>query len=213
MAAPARARRPLSAGNRACARGRVSKLPLKGRCDQPIIHDAMQKISKLLRIDRARRYRSIMGNFGEWLVCHWLSRSGFEVAIVDQIGLDIIAAQPHGRRLGITVKARTRLATNPTESVYIFRTRTECKQFELICAAFGVEPWVAVYIERESEADLYLTSLKNYRRYWRSAIGDWKMTAKARAAYMRDHEVRHIALTFKDKDWGFTRRRGRASGV
>ncbi len=41
-------------------------------------------MKKFVRIDRTSRYAAVMGKFGEWLVCHWLSRSGFEVAILDQ---------------------------------------------------------------------------------------------------------------------------------
>jgi hypothetical protein len=61
----------------------------------------MKKTVSNAHIDRAARYAAVMGKFGEWLICHWLLRSGFDVAIVDQVGLDVIAyARRSGRRLG-----------------------------------------------------------------------------------------------------------------
>src|SRR5207302_10389046 len=100
------------------------------------------------------------------------------------IGLILFLILPNGRSLTVAqrarqvtvplgvqfytrLKARTRLATTPTESVYLFRSRRECAQFARACAAFNSEPWVAVYFEREGDTELYLTSLDNYaRRYW-----------------------------------------------
>jgi hypothetical protein len=90
--------------------------------------------------------------------------------------------------------------------VYLFRSRRECTYFTRTCAAFNSEPWVAVYFEREGDAELYLTSLENYeRKYWARGvpIGSWKMTPNARAAYAGDAAVRHIALDFKTEHWNF----------
>ncbi len=111
-----------------------------------------------LEIVRTSRYASHMGRFSEHLVCYWLSRSGFEVAIVDQIGFDVTAYnRASGERLGITVKSRTRLEKNPTENVYVFRTKKERQEFRSICADFLCEPWIAVYFEVAASGDLYLT--------------------------------------------------------
>jgi hypothetical protein len=77
---------------------------------------------KTIGIDKGSRHPHIVGRFGEYLVCNWLSRSGFEVCIVDHTGLDVIAYHPRTKqRLGISVKARTRIAGTETGSVYLFR--------------------------------------------------------------------------------------------
>jgi len=71
-------------------------------------------------IHKSSRHSKVIGEFGERMICSWLSRSGFEVALVNHVGLDIIAYHPETQdRLGITVKARTR-ATGPHLSVNIF---------------------------------------------------------------------------------------------
>ncbi len=57
-------------------------------------------------IKKSTRHQHIIGKYGEYLVCNWLSRSGFEVAIVDHTGIDIIAYNPKSQqRLGISVKS------------------------------------------------------------------------------------------------------------
>jgi hypothetical protein len=37
-------------------------------------------------IDKSSRHSKIIGEFGEPFLCNWLSRSGFEVAVVDHTG-------------------------------------------------------------------------------------------------------------------------------
>jgi hypothetical protein len=72
-------------------------------------------------IVKSSRHQKIIGNFGESLICNWLSRSGFEVAIVDHTGIDIVAYDPATRqRLGITVKSRTRTAGKEDQSVNLY---------------------------------------------------------------------------------------------
>jgi Holliday junction resolvase-like predicted endonuclease len=74
-----------------------------------------------MEITKSGRFTRIIGNFGENIVCNWLSRSGFEVALVDHTGIDIVAYHHATRdRLGITVKSRTRLAGSEKDSVNLF---------------------------------------------------------------------------------------------
>ena len=69
-------------------------------------------------IIKSSRHQKIIGDFGESIICNWLSRSGFEVTVVDHTGIDIIAFNPStNERLGITVKSRTRKPSTEQESV------------------------------------------------------------------------------------------------
>jgi hypothetical protein len=62
-----------------------------------------------MEIIESSRHQKIIGNFGESLICNWLSRSGFKVTLVDHVVMGIIAYEPStDRKLGITVKSRTR---------------------------------------------------------------------------------------------------------
>lgn len=134
-----------------------------------------------MAINRGIGYAKIVGNFGEYLVCQKLSRSGFQVCIVDHIGMDVIAYHPEGKkRLGITIKSRTKIPGKESESVYIFRKSDRARLTDA-CNAFGYEPWIAIYSERDEDADLFLTSLDNYDGKYRAkekrAVDAWPMTA------------------------------------
>lgn len=155
-------------------------------------------------------HQRIVGNFGEYLVCNWLSRSGFEVCIIDHTGMDLIAyrASPK-QRLGITVKTRIKILGKEAESVYVFREANQDREKLLAaCKAFECEPWIAVYVECADTADLFLTSLANYNKKYRSKekrlIDAWKMTAEQKLAYRRDRNVKHIGIEFKAQNWWAT---------
>lgn len=162
-------------------------------------------------IEKSSRHRHIVGRFGEYLVCNWLSRSGFEVCIVDHTGLDLIAYHPRrDQRLGITVKARTRLPGTERDSVHFFREakndqgKSDRDKLRDACKAFSCEPWIVVYAECDAHADLFLTSLANYDKKYRVAekkVDGWTMTEKRTKEYGSDPETRHIRIEFKGVHW------------
>ena len=162
-----------------------------------------------MEITKSSRHQKIIGNFGEQLICNWLSRTGFEVIIVDHTGIDIIAYNPKTKqRLGITVKSRTRNIGKEEETVNIFsyRKRKNDRQKLLnACDAFSCEPWIGVYIETSDFADVYITSLKNYDEKYRGregkAIDDWGLRKKDKEEYEKDHNVRHIRIEFHAINW------------
>ena len=164
-------------------------------------------------IVKSSRHQKIIGNFGENLICNWLSRSGFEVTIVDHTGMDIIAYNPATkRRLGITVKSRTRNVGKEETTVNIFsRQKGKDDRQKLIaaCEAFSCEPWIGVYVETSKSADVYLTSLNNYDSKYLSkagkAIDDWKMGRKDRERCEIDPDVKHIRIEFHDTNWDWGR--------
>ena len=162
-----------------------------------------------MKIAKGSRHSKIIGDFGERLVCNWLSRSGFEVAVIDHTGLDVVAYDPTTKkRLGITVKSRTRVRGKESEAVNLFSYRKGKNDRDKLnkgCEAFHCEPWIAVYVETEYGADLYLTSLEHYDCTYRTrdrAIDDWKMGESYRDKYRRDQSVRHVHVKFDDLHWG-----------
>lgn len=157
-------------------------------------------------IEKSTRHQKIIGNMGEHLVCNWLSRSGFEVAVVDHTGIDLIAYDPKSKeRMGITVKSRTR-NLRETESVNVFDNRKKDREkVQDICRAFSCAPWIAIYVEKKDSADLFMTSLTNYDANYRTSEGksvdDWKMSPKWIRAYDQDEKVMHIHLSFEAVNW------------
>ena len=163
-----------------------------------------------MQIEKSSRHPHIIGKFGEYLLCNWLSRSGFEVAIVDHTGLDLVAFNPRiEQRLGITVKSRTRksLGEESTQvNIFSYREGKNDRQ-KLIdaCVSFGCKPWIAIYVETSQFADLYLTSLDNYDSKYRGkekrALDTWKMSPKYRVLYGQDKEIKHIRADFHQNGW------------
>ena len=134
-----------------------------------------------MEIVKGARHQKIIGDFGENLICNWLSRSGFEVALVDHTGIDVVAYHPPTKqRLGITVKSRTRHVGKEDDSInllYCQKVKSDRKKLLYACDAFACEPWIAVYVETLEYADVYLTSLENFDREYRGgkakAIDTW----------------------------------------
>jgi hypothetical protein len=131
-----------------------------------------------------------------------LSRSGFDVARVDHVGIDIIASNPHsGERMGITVKSRTRIPGREDKSVTFFKTKNNDREkLSVACKAFGCVPWIAIYSEGTLRGDLYLFSLKcydaRYRSQKRTTTDVWQVKEKYQQQYALDPEVRHIRIDF-----------------
>ncbi len=163
-----------------------------------------------MEITRSSRHQKIIGDFGENMICNWLSRSGFEVTLVDHTGIDIVAYNPStNQRLGITVKSRTRNIGKEDGSVNIFFNRKGDRQRLLsACEFFACAPWIAVYVETSESADIYLTSLKNYDEKYRGregkAIDDWKMKKKDKERYEKDANIKHIKIEFHATNWDWS---------
>ncbi len=164
-----------------------------------------------MQIDKSSRHQKIIGDLGENLLCNWLSRSGFEVSIVDHTGVDIVAYHPQSkRRFGVTVKSRTRITRLESSPVNLFsyqKGNNDRQKLINACEAFACEPWIAIYIEASMFAELYLTSLKNYDKKFRGKEGkkleDWKMTDHYRKMYEADPDVLHIRFNFDFHKWNW----------
>ena len=159
-----------------------------------------------MEMDKGSRHRKILGDFGESLLSNWLSRSGFEVVFVDHTGIDLIAYhRSTGKRLGITVKSRSRESGKDNISVNIFhRTKNDRSKVIEACRAFACTPWIGVYVEGENYANIYLTSLENYDAKYRrpqKVVDVWRMGARDRLAYARDSSVKNLRMVFHATNW------------
>lgn len=162
-----------------------------------------------MQIIKSSRHQKIIGNFGENIICNWLSRSGFEVTLVDHTGMDIIAYNPSTKhRLGITVKSRTRNIGKEETKVNIFsyqKGKNDRQKLLNACKAFSCKPWIAVYVEASDFADVYLTSLENYDAKYRGREGkkidDWGMRKKDKKRYNKDTKVKHVKIEFHVTNW------------
>ncbi len=162
-----------------------------------------------MEIIKSTRHQKIIGNYGEALLCNWLSRSGFEVTIVDHTGIDVVAYNPKsGQRLGISIKSRTRAKGQEFSSVNIFsyqKGKNDRDKVLKACKAFACAPWIAIYVEQNLSADLFLFSLEHYDCKYRGKIGrlidDWKMGDKYRKMYKKDPNIKYIHFDFSLISW------------
>jgi len=161
-------------------------------------------------IVKGPRHQKIIGEFGELLICNWLSRSGFEVEVIDHTGIDIIAYhRGSDKRLGITIKSRTRTGDRENSSVNVFSYQNgkDDRQKALdACKAFNCELWIGIYVEATDYADLYLTSEANYDAKYRKpkrAIDDWKMGPRHLKTYASDPAVQHLRFVFQEGNWSW----------
>ena len=77
---------------------------------------------------KSTRHSKILGDFGELFIMYWLSKRNHEPIWVDYIGIDVISYnKSNERRLGISVKSRTRVGD--TEEANI---RVSSKQVQLV---------------------------------------------------------------------------------
>lgn len=157
-------------------------------------------------INKSSRHAKIIGDFGENLICNLLSRSGFEVVIVDHTEIDIIAYnQQTEERLGITVKSRTRTSGTEDDAVNIFKSGNDDRQKLMnACKSFACEPWIGIYVEASDYASIYLTSLENYDLKYDNKerkIAVWKMKEKDLVAYEEDPHTKYLKIEFKFSNW------------
>ena len=153
-------------------------------------------------IVKSSRHSHIIGLYGEHLVCNMLSRSGSEVMRVDHTGMDVLASRPDIGAIGISVKARTRLEGR--EQINVNVGPSDDTKLLDACRAFKLEAWVGVYVETASSADLFLTSLENFRSRYiaegRRSLA-WGMTPKHRAGYSADQHIMHFQMKFESPRW------------
>ena len=158
---------------------------------------------------KSSRHQKIIGNFGENLIINWLSRSGFEVVLVDHTGIDIIAYHKNlKKRIGITVKSRTRSEGTEDTDVKIFSDKNDRQKVLDSCEAFGCEPWIGIYVEMFDSAVFYFLSLSHFETKYAlkpsNITASWKMRKREKEKYKVDHNVKTIEIQFKQENWNWS---------
>ena len=103
-----------------------------------------------LKISKSTRHSKITGNFAENLILYWLSKYGFECAMVDHTGIDIIAWNSVTNELmGISVKSRSR--NEGKEGQYLSIPNENFEKVDLACKAFDCIPYFALVIDMQSK--------------------------------------------------------------
>lgn len=119
----------------------------------------------MIEVTKSPRHSKIAGDFFEHLIMYLLSKNGFECIHVDYIGIDVIAKNPHTKKvMGISVKGRTR-TDNQTKG----RVKISNGNFDKMrdaCNTFNCFPYLAVVVDAEKSITGVITSLDNiYDKY------------------------------------------------
>lgn len=115
--------------------------------------------------EKSSRHSKITGNFGENLVCYWLSRRGYETAHVDHTGIDLISKRSKSKeRLGISVKTRSKISKGKMGHLNI--KVSDFKKVEDACLAFGCTPYFAIVSDCNGKISAILISLNRLKKLY-----------------------------------------------
>jgi Holliday junction resolvase-like predicted endonuclease len=153
-------------------------------------------------ISKSTRHKKIAGDFGEALVLYWLSKHGFECAMVDHTGIDIIARNPRTRDLmGISVKSRTRNPNTVGDALNVHID--EYDKAQRACEAFGCQPYFALVLDHIATISVFIVSAAKLKALAPpgATYSAWKMTEAARVIYAEDPEVFAFEMACTTTRW------------
>ena len=144
----------------------------------------------------------LTGAFGEALVLYWLSKHGYECALIDHTGIDLIARSPLSEDvLGISVKTRSRLKGTESEPLKI--ARRELDKVVAACDAFQCNPYFAVVIDGADIIRVYISALTHFETICspKSDYLYWRMRAADVERYEADEAIRTFSLRIAAGRW------------
>ncbi len=155
------------------------------------------------KILKSCRHPKITGDFAEGLVLYWLSKHGFECALVDHTGLDIIARNPVNKELmGLSVKSQSRNAG--TENTVLRIDRKQVPSLDLACRAFGCEPYFAIVVDAVGLITAWIVPKKRFLTLcdWKPHLHVyWKMGMKRVRQYAADPTIMSFQFATKTINW------------
>ena len=155
-----------------------------------------------MKINKSTRHSKITGDFGETLVLYWLSKYGFECALVDHTGIDIIARKPHTKEImGISVKSRSRNAK--AEEEYVSIPNSSFDKAEAACAAFNCVPYFAIVVDAGDTIRGFILPMRHLLELFpkgKTASG-WKMTKACLKRYADDPAIKTFEFKTNTTQW------------
>lgn len=126
--------------------------------------------------DYSSNHSHITGDFGEHLILYWLSKNGYECVHVNHIGVDILASKD-GKRIGISVKSRSRKEGIANNAITISNPLSHIEKVKETCLNFDCEEYFAFIIDQLGTIKVVITPLEvveeNYK--FRDQSQDWNI--------------------------------------
>jgi Holliday junction resolvase-like predicted endonuclease len=155
-----------------------------------------------MRMAKSTRHSKITGNFAESLVLYWMSKYGFECALIDHTGIDIIARNPHTREvMGISVKSRSR--REGTEDTYVSIPNDNFAKAEAACRSFDCIPYFAIVVDAGETIRAFILSADHLRECFpqRKRVAGWKMSTHYLEQYAADPHIRAFEFKTRTTRW------------
>jgi len=155
-----------------------------------------------MKINKSTRHAKITGDFGESVIMYWLSKYGFECALVDHTGIDIIARNPHTDEvMGISVKSRSR--TEGSETEYVTLPNGNFDKVEAACRAFGCEPYFAIVVDVGTTIRGFILPMTHLLDIFpkRKVGSGWKMRPKYLEQYAQDPKIKSFEFETQTTHW------------
>ncbi|RLA06003.1 MAG: hypothetical protein DRQ51_10625 [Gammaproteobacteria bacterium] len=99
-----------------------------------------------------------IGDFGEHLVTYDFIRKGYEVALVDQVGADLICAKKEAR-YAVSVKARW-FKNNSKESKMFAVQKSHLEKLKYFSGIFNLKPVFSLLVCLSDEKIMFLMTIK-----------------------------------------------------
>ncbi|HPU85822.1 MAG TPA: hypothetical protein PLE60_10855 [Candidatus Latescibacteria bacterium] len=155
-----------------------------------------------MEINKSSRHSKITGDFAESLILYWLSKYGFECALVDHTGIDIIARNPHTKEvMGISVKSRCRNVGK--EHTHLSIPNDDLDKADAACEAFGCVPYFAIVVDAGDMVCGFILSKEKLLSMFPKGktVVNWKMRAQYLAKYASDPDIKSFEFTTKTTCW------------
>lgn len=155
-----------------------------------------------MTITKSSRHSKITGDFAERLVLYWLSKYGFECALVDHVGLDLIARSPHTTELmGISVKSRSRI--EGTENEHINIAQADLRKLNKACTAFSCVPYLAIVVDAGDTISGFILSKTHLLELYRDGkkVIAWAMSQDRIRRYEADPEIKWFRFQTSTPNW------------
>lgn len=155
-----------------------------------------------MKLNKSSRHSKITGDFSESLILYWLSKYGFECALVDHTGIDIIAYNPHTEeRMGISVKSRSR--NTGKEGQYVSIPNENFPKVNAACKAFGCVPYFAIVVDEGDEITAFITPMSHMLDLhpMGKTVSGWKMGNKWLEQYHSDPDIKIFHFKHQTRTW------------
>jgi Holliday junction resolvase-like predicted endonuclease len=113
----------------------------------------------------SNNHQHITGDFAEHLVMYCLSKRGYECAHVRHVGIDVIAAKD-GKRLGISVKSRSRKPGMMDVSLTMNNSKKHVEHVRETCQHFRCEEHFAFVMDQNDTIKVILVPLSCIERHY-----------------------------------------------